>query len=81
MSATQLKLFTPTAKDRSRFGNQRDFILSMLEKGPVLRSELVNVARNVTARISELRASGYDIECQRYNDTGETVYCLLGANG
>lgn len=76
MNTEVLEDFKPTAEDFSRYDSQCDRILAMLETGPVLRSDLTAVARNVTARISQLRKAGHNIVCKRINSEGETIYFL-----
>ena len=60
--------------------NHAAMILDLLQNNEQVYCSVFAVfSRNHTARISELRNEGYDIECQVLDeDTGETVYRLKG---
>lgn len=63
--------------ERRRLAGQNAAILERLERGPATRRELTEIALNVTARVSELRAAGYDVRVvERDYATGRTVYAI-----
>ena len=47
--------------DIRRLSDQNQRVLARLERGPATRHELQAIASNITGRISDLRAAGYDI--------------------
>jgi len=53
--------------DVVRFTTQNDVILDRLEQGPAANYQLAELAINYRARISDLRAHGYGIHCDRSN--------------
>ena len=87
MEARQLSLFDPrpTAplpcdphvqqQDRPRLTGQNAEILFMLRQRPHTNDELAAVARKYTSRISDLRAAGYTIRCDKLHG-GLTIYVL-----
>lgn len=73
--------FRPTdphvvAKDVRRLTGQNLAILERLRKGPATNVELAQVAMKYTSRISDIRAKGYRIDCERL-DGGVTRYRLV----
>ena len=56
--------------------SQCERILERLRQGSVLNSELSRIALNYTARIGDLRAKGYQIDCVRMGDNGVCEYVL-----
>ena len=58
-----------------RLSAQAQRILERLQQGPATRRELTDIACNVTARISDLRAAGYQVVCEEHPD-GRSVYRL-----
>ncbi len=65
------------ARDVKRVSRQSGEILYRLMRGPATNSELCAMALNYRARVSDLRAAGYVIRCQR-REGGLTVYTLEG---
>jgi len=59
-----------------RRASQKQKILARLRQGPATNSELVAMSLNYRARISDLRADGYDIICVQPTDNGVTEYRL-----
>ena len=53
------------AADTKRLTGQNATILHLLQMGPVTNVELNRVSMKHTSRISDLRAAGYRIECER----------------
>ena len=62
--------------EQARLSAQSARILARLEQGPATRRELTDIALNVTARISDLRAAGYVVRVIERNRSGRTVYAL-----
>lgn len=52
-------------------------ILARLQRGPATREELLEIAHYYRGRISELRARGFAIVCDR-SDPAQPRYTLLG---
>lgn len=67
---------TLTAQDRQRLSSQCAMILARLERGHASNAELASISLKYTGRISELRAAGYCIECQRA-ENGLRMYALV----
>lgn len=63
--------------DKPRLSGQCAAILAMLEAGPRTNAELAAVSLKYTSRVSDIRAAGYDVTCQRL-DGGTTLYRLGG---
>jgi hypothetical protein len=62
-----------------RLSRHNEVILAMLQEGTVTNVDIAKISKNHTARISNLRAAGYDIQCEFINrETGLTKYTLLG---
>jgi hypothetical protein len=61
--------------DKPRLSGQNLRILERLRHGPVTNDELSRFARKYTSRISDLRAAGYTITCERA-EGGLTWYRL-----
>lgn len=71
---------TLSRPERKRLSRQNSEILARLEQGPATRRELTEIALNVTARVSELRRHGYNVQViERDYDSGRTVYALVRA--
>lgn len=63
--------------ERPRLTGQNLAILERLQRGPATAKELVQYGLNYRARISDLRAAGYDVQVvERNYVTGRTVYEL-----
>lgn len=62
-----------TKEDRARFNAQALAIIARLKVGPATALDLMGIALNYRARISELRTQ-YVIECVR-GETNHYVYC------
>ena len=86
MEAHQLTLFDPQpslrprdphihAADVRRLTGQNAVILRRLQRGPATNDELIGISRKYTSRISDLRAAGHRITCERQGG-GLTVYRL-----
>jgi hypothetical protein len=56
---------TEVVKELARREAAADRILERLQQGPALNTELVHIAMNLTARVSELRQRGYEIVAER----------------
>lgn len=63
--------------DKQRLSRQCQVILDMLQVAPRLNVELAAVSLKYTSRVSDLRAAGYDVVCERIED-GVTMYRLGG---
>lgn len=62
-----------------RLAGQNGAILERLQRGPCTREEIAAIGRNPTARISDLRKAGYNVQCVEHNRvTGFTRYALVG---
>ena len=86
---TQLSLFDPVprprplvprnphvaAQDVHRLTGQNAVILARLRSGPATNVELAELSLKYTSRISDLRAAGYVIECERMSG-GLRLYTL-----
>jgi len=59
--------------------SQKQKMLDRLRLGPATNVELVKIALNYRARISDLRLEGYVIVCEQNRDDGVTVYRLVEA--
>jgi hypothetical protein len=66
-----------TAEDLQRITGHNGVILRMLKTGPKTNATLASISLNHTARISNLRARGYVIECAKIGG-GLTIYTLIG---
>ena len=51
--------------DRTRLTGQNAAILARLRQGPATNDELIGISRKYTSRISDLRAHGHRIVCER----------------
>ncbi len=66
------------ALERKRLARQCQTILARLQQGTVTNRELAGIALNHTARISELRGAGYNVQViSRDRATGLATYALL----
>jgi len=63
--------------DISRVSGQTARIVDLLRRGPATNVELAAVSLKYTSRVSDARAAGYTIECERVRD-GVTRYTLTG---
>jgi hypothetical protein len=61
--------------DRPRLTGQNAEILSILRRGPASNRMLASVSLKYTSRVSDLRAAGFKVRCERCAD-GLTVYSL-----
>jgi hypothetical protein len=68
-------------EEKPRLSRQCREILERLQRGPATNKELAMIALKYTGRISDLRASGFDVRkvSQDYK-TGVVVYELKGAS-
>lgn len=63
--------------ERPRLSGQNQAILERLRRGPATNRQLMSIALNYRARISDLRAHGYDVQvAERDHKTGYTLYEL-----
>lgn len=62
--------------DVKRLAGQSLAILQRLQRGPATNVELARISLKYTSRVSDLRAAGYVVECER-REKGLTVYRLL----
>lgn len=69
-----------TEQDRDRLSAQCRAILARLERGAATNAELAGMALKYTSRVSDLRAVGYVIDCDRV-EGGLTRYRLVGRDG
>lgn len=61
-----------------RLSRQCQHILERLQRGEATNKELAGLSLKYTARISDLRAAGYDVQVKSRNTkTGLTVYRLV----
>jgi hypothetical protein len=63
-----------------RLETQTERILTLLKLGPRTNTQLSEIALKYTSRISDLRAQGYSIACDKIGNTGLTVYTYMGKN-
>jgi hypothetical protein len=63
------------AEDERRLTGQNRTILYMLRQRPHTNDELADIARKYTSRISDLRAAGYRVRCDKLKG-GLTLYTL-----
>ena len=61
--------------DVPRLTGQNAAILAQLQHGPATNAMLARLSLKYTSRISDLRAAGYRIKCERM-DRGLTIYTL-----
>lgn len=66
-------------KVEPRRGGQMAAILERLRGGPATNVELALISLKYTSRISDLRAAGHDVVCERQGADGVCVYRLGGA--
>ena len=66
---------TVAAEDRPRLSRQCEAILALLRQQSRTNRELADVALKYTSRLSDLRAAGYVIDCERIGE-GLTRYTL-----
>jgi hypothetical protein len=57
-----------TEKDKPRLKGQNAAILERLKLGPATNDELSRIARKYTSRISDIRAAGHKVICERAQD-------------
>jgi hypothetical protein len=62
--------------DRPRMSDQCVAIFNRLRHGPANNTELATIALKYTSRISDLRAAGYNVVCDRLGG-GLTSYRLV----
>lgn len=67
-------------QDAPRLTGQNAAILERLKRGPATNQELVDYSLKYTSRISDLRAKGYRISCER-GEGGLNTYTLETRNG
>ena len=63
--------------DATRLSGQNKLILDALKDGPKTNKQLAFFSLKYTSRVSDLRAAGYVVECERL-DGGLTLYRLKG---
>lgn len=63
--------------DKQRLSGQCQVILDLLRAAPRTNVELAAVSLKYTSRVSDLRAAGYDVMCDR-SKGGTTLYRLGG---
>jgi hypothetical protein len=66
---------TLTPDDRKRLNGQSKRILDALIAGPATNTYLASIALKYTSRISDLRAAGHNVVCERVGH-GVTEYRL-----
>lgn len=64
-SANPIKPICAPKQDRRRLEGQNAAILEILRAGIATNTELARVSLKYTARISDIRAAGYEIEARR----------------
>lgn len=62
--------------DAPRLAGQNAAILERLRRGPATNVELSGLSLKYTGRLSDLRAAGYQIECER-GEGGVNTYRLV----
>ena len=69
---------TAPVSDKPRLSRQANAILARLKVGRATRRELTELALNPTARLSEIRQAGYDVQVIEWDHvSGRTVYQLF----
>tara|TARA_Y100000310_G_scaffold316852_2_gene369061 strand:+ start:2515 stop:2820 length:306 start_codon:yes stop_codon:yes gene_type:complete len=63
--------------DHPRLRGQNAMILARLQRGPATNAELSTISLKYTSRISDLRAAGFEVTCERVKG-GTTLYRLGG---
>lgn len=63
-------------EERPRLTGQNAEILRLLSLGPQMAKTLAGVSLKYTSRVSDLRAAGHKITCERM-PSGHTVYTLV----
>jgi hypothetical protein len=63
------------SEDVPRLSGQNAVILARLRSGPATNNEMAELSLKYTSRISDLRAAGYTVTCERLH-RGLTVYRL-----
>ena len=63
------------SQDRPRLRGQNATILARLKRGPATNAELAGISLKYTSRISDIRAAGYCVTCER-GENGLNVYRL-----
>ena len=66
----------PGLEDAPRLDSQCDRMLARLKKGAATNTQLVEIALNYRARISELRQMGHNVQCEK-KQGGLAVYRLV----
>lgn len=66
-----------SADDRPRLTGQNAAILERLRRGPATNRDLAEISLKYTSRVSDLRAAGYRIACER-RPGGLSIYTLEG---
>ena len=70
-------LAEPLRAERKRLSRQCEAMLARLQQGPATNRELAAISLKYTARISDLRAAGHDVDVvSRDHRSGLTVYRL-----
>jgi hypothetical protein len=65
-------------QEKPRLSRQNQAILERLRRGSATNDELIRLARKYTARVSDLRAAGYDVRLVEHDHvTGITRYQLF----
>jgi hypothetical protein len=65
-------------EDAPRLAGQNLAILERLRQGPATNKELAEMSLKYTSRLSDLRANGFTVKCERKTG-GLTVYTLEAA--
>jgi hypothetical protein len=63
-------------RDRSRLVGQNLAVYERLLRGPATNVDLAGISLKYTSRISDVRAAGHRIDCERRAD-GVSVYTLV----
>jgi hypothetical protein len=64
--------------DVARLSRQCRVLLERLQRGPATTDELSRISRKYTSRISDCRAAGWIIQCERV-EGGNNIYRLVTA--
>lgn len=71
---------TAYEQDKPRLSRQTALIIETLRRGPATNDQLSRMSRKYTSRISDARAAGFVIDCERMGG-GLTKYHLLREPG
>jgi hypothetical protein len=69
-----------TSDDHARLTGQTLVIVERLRRGPATNAELAASSLKYTSRVSDARAAGYVIDCERLSG-GTTLYRLVREPG